>query len=191
MRIQKLMVLCALCVVLAPIRADAEWFISPFIGAAFGGRVPDAPKIDYGASGGWMGRVVGFEIDVSHRPDFFKANDVPDFLLSESSVTTVMFNGLYRVPIGWERVRPYAAAGIGLLRTRIGGGDDFVRGSGSNVGFNLGGGVMGDLGDRLALRGDVRYFRDLQELEGESEFFSLGNDKLDFWRATVGVAFRF
>jgi hypothetical protein len=31
----------------------------------------------------------------------------------------------------------------------------------------------------------------LQDLEGESEFFSLGKDKLDFWRATVGVAFRF
>ena len=31
----------------------------------------------------------------------------------------------------------------------------------------------------------------LQDLEGESEFFSLGSDKLDFWRATVGVTFRF
>jgi opacity protein-like surface antigen len=108
-----------------------------------------------------------------------------------SSVTTLMVNGVYRLPLGGERVRPYAAGGLGLLRTRIGGDDDFIRGRNSNVGLNVGGGVMGDLSDRIGLRGDIRYFRDLQRLEGESEFFSLGHDKLDFWRATVGVTFRF
>ncbi len=85
-----------------------------------------------------MGRVAGFEVDISHRPGFFEAAGVPDFLVSDSSVTTLMFNGLFRLPVG-----------------------------------------------------EGLYFRDLQDLEGESEFFSLGNDKLDFWRATVGVAFRF
>ncbi len=191
MRLQKLMFLCVFCAALAPARAHAEWFASPFIGAAFGGGVPDAPKIDYGVSSGWMGRVAGFEVDISHRPDFFEATDIPDFLLSESSVTTLMFNGLYRVPLGGERVRPYAAGGVGLLRTRIGGDDDFIRGRNSNLGLNVGGGVTGDLSDRFGLRGDIRYFRDLQGLGGESEFFSLGNDKLDFWHATVGVTFRF
>jgi opacity protein-like surface antigen len=191
MRLQKLMFLCVFCAALAPARAHAEWFASPFIGAAFGGSVPDKAKIDYGAAGGWMGRVAGFEVDISHRPDFFGATDVPDFLLSESSVTTLMFNGLYRVPVGGERLRPYAAGGLGWLRTRLGGDDDFIRGRNSNVGLNVGGGVMGDLSDRFGLRGDIRYFRDLQGLEGESEFFSLGNEKLGFWRATVGVTFRF
>ena len=191
MPLRTLVMIGALCVVLTPARAGAEWFLNPFVGAAFGGGVADGPKVDYGGAAGWMGRVVGFEVDVSHRPDFFGATDVPDFLLSESSVTTLMFNGLYRVPVGGERLRPYAAGGLGWLRTRLGGDDDFIRGRNSNVGLNVGGGVMGDLSDRFGLRGDIRYFRDLQGLEGESEFFSLGNEKLGFWRATVGVTFRF
>nr|MDQ3349854.1 porin family protein [Acidobacteriota bacterium] len=152
MRLQKLMFLCVFCAALAPARAHAEWFASPFIGAAFGGSVPDEAKIDYGAAGGWMGRVAGFEVDISHRPDFFGATDVPDFLLSESSVTTLMFNGLYRVPAGGERLRPYAAGGLGWLRTRLGDDDDFIQGRNSNVGLNVGGGVMGDLSDRFGLR---------------------------------------
>jgi len=191
MRIPRLLILCAVCSALVPAHAGADWFVSPFIGGAFGGGIAEGTKIDYGAAAGWMGRLAGFEVDVSQRPDLFEAADVPDFLLSESSVTTLMFNGLLSVPLGTERVRPYAAGGVGWLRTRIGGDDDFIRGRSSNVGFNAGGGVMGDLSDRFSLRGDIRYFRDLQELEGESEFFHLGNDKLDFWRATVGVVFRF
>lgn len=137
-----------------------------------------------------MGRVAGFEVDISHRPGFFEAAGVPDFLVSDSSVTTLMFNGLFRLPVG-EGLRPYAAGGAGWRPTRIGGDDDFIRRRSSNVGINVGGGVMARLNDRIGLRGDIRYFRDLQDLEGESEFFSLGKDKLDFWRATVGVAFRF
>lgn len=128
MRLQKLMFFCALCTVLAPARAHAEWFASPFIGAAFGGG---------------------------------------------------------------ERLRPYAAGGLGWLRTRIGADDDFIQGGNSNIGLNVGGGVTADLSDRFGLRGDIRYFRDLQALESESEFFSLGRDKLEFWRAAVGVTFRF
>ncbi|MBA3637747.1 MAG: outer membrane beta-barrel protein [Acidobacteria bacterium] len=182
----------ALCVVLTPARAGAEWFLTPFVGAAFGGGVADGPKVDYGGAAGWMGRVVGFEVDVSHRPDFFAADDAPDFLFGESSVTSIMFNGLVAAPgVFGKRLRPYAAGGVGLVRSRIGGDEDFIRGDNDNFGFNVGGGVLGHLTDRIGVRGDIRFFRDLQDLEGESEFFNLGNEKLDFWRATLGVTFRF
>lgn len=191
MRMKRWIYLVGLLVALAPTPAHAEWFLSPFVGAAFGGSVPDAPRLDYGGAAGWMGSVVGFEVDVSHRPDFFKVADVPDVLLSESSVTTVMFNGLVRLPVGGERLTPYVAGGLGWLRTRIGADEDFVRGNSNNFGFNVGGGVTAGLNDRVGLRGDIRYFRDLQDLEGESEFFSLGESKLDFWRAAVGIVFRF
>lgn len=180
-------------VVLAPIEARADWFVHPFIGGAFGGGVAEAPKVDYGLSGGWMGKAVGFEVDVSHRPDFFKVSDLPDVLFRESSVTSVMFNGLYAVPFGQvgRRLRPYAAGGVGWLRSRIGGDDDFIRGNDGNVGFNVGGGIFSDLTDRVGLRGDLRYFRDLQQRTGQSEFFNMADDKLDFWRLTGGVTFRF
>ncbi len=69
MRIDKVVVLCAVCVWLVPAPAKAEWFLTPFIGAAFAGRVPDASKIDYGAAGGWMGRVAGFDVDTTNTGD--------------------------------------------------------------------------------------------------------------------------
>lgn len=193
MRLRCLILAGALSVVLTPIEARAEWFLNPFIGAAFGGGVADAPKLEYGGSAGWMGDVVGFEVDLSHRPDFFQVSDAPDFLFGESSVTSVMFNGLLSVPSGpfGNRVRPYAAGGVGWIRSRIGGEDDFIRANESTFGFNVGGGVFGHLTDRFGVRGDVRYFRNLQDLEGESEFFSLGSQKLDFWRAAGGITFRF
>ncbi len=183
-------ILCAMCIVIAPRLASAQWSATPHIGAAVGG-VPDGAKIDYGAAVGWMGRVVGFEVDVSHSPDFFAVTDVPDVLFSQSSVTTLMVNGVLGVPFGGDRLRPYAAGGVGLFRSHIGSEDDFVRGRANNVGINLGGGVISHLSDRIGLRGDIRYFRDLQEVEGQSEFFSPGSDRLDFWRATAGVVFRF
>ncbi|MEO6239630.1 MAG: outer membrane beta-barrel protein [Vicinamibacterales bacterium] len=191
MRIDRVVVLCAVCAWLAPVPARAEWFVSPFIGAAFAGRVPDGRKLDYGGAAGWMGRVAGFEVDASHVPDFFQATDVPDFLVGKSSVTTVMVNGLVRVPIGGTRVQPYGAAGVGWLRSRIGDQDSFVRSSNNHAGVNVGGGVVVRPIERIGVRGDVRYFRDFKELQGQSEFFNFGNDKLDFWRTTVGVVFRF
>ncbi len=192
MRLRTFLACGIVCVVLVPGEARAEWFLSPFVGGAFGGGVAEPAKVDYGGSIGWMGRVVGFDVDVSHRPDFFEVSDVPDFLIGESSVTSIMFNGLVAVPSPFgDRVQPYAAAGLGWLRSRIGRDDDFIRSNNNNFGLNVGGGVLGHFSDRFGVRGDIRYFRDLQNLEGESEFFHLGNEKLDFWRATAGVIVRF
>lgn len=192
MHLRALVVIGAFCAVLVPHDATAEFRVTPFAGGAFGGGVPEGATGDFGVSAGWMGRLVGFEVDVSHRPDFFGVENVPDFLFGESSVTSVMFNGLVAVPSPFgDRIRPYAAGGLGWLRSRIGGGDDFIRGTNNNVGMNLGGGIASELTDRFGIRGDIRYFRDLQDQKGESEFFTLGNEKLDFWRATGGITFRF
>ncbi len=185
------LVMLGACVLLASNRADAQWFVSPIAGAAFGAGVSDAPKLDYGASAGWLGRTLGFEVDVSHLPDYFAVTDVPDVLFSESSVTTLMVNGLFLVPLGGDRFHPYAAGGAGLIRSHIGAEGDFIEGRSNNVGFNLGGGVIADWSDRVGIRGDLRYFRDLQDFEGEREFFGARTGKLDFWRAVGGVVIRF
>jgi opacity protein-like surface antigen len=87
-------------------------------------------------------------------------------------------------------VRPYGAIGVGLLRTRIDETDLFDDLSTNDMAFNVGFGVIGMLSDRVGLRGDVRYFRSLQDPEDDDDFdVSIGN--FDFWRATGGVTFRF
>jgi len=187
----RILLVLGVCILFSPNRAHAQWFVSPFAGVDFGGGVAEAPKLDFGGSAGWITGAVGFEVDASHRPDFFGVTDVPDVLFGRSSVTTVMFNALVMVPFGGSRFHPYAVGGAGLLRSNIGDADDFIHGRSNNFGFNVGGGVMADWRDRIGIRGDVRYFRDLQDFEGDREFFGARTGKLDFWRAVGGVVFRF
>ncbi len=185
---------CLIGSVLLPAHARADWFATGLAGAVFGGQVADAPRTTYGGSFGWLGaNRFGVEVDASHALDFFQIPDVPDVLFSESSVATVMFNGIFQVLGGASdaRLQPYVSGGAGWMRTRIGADEDFIRARNSNIGINVGGGAHAMFSDRWGVGGDLRYFRDLQDLEGESEFFSLGEAKIDFWRATGSFVVRF
>lgn len=179
---------------LFPFTAHADWFARGLGGGAFGGQAASASKSSLGGAFGWLGEGrFGGEVEASHTPDAFQVAEVPDVLLSESSVTTVMFNGIFQVLRGSSaaRLRPYASGGAGWLRARVGAEDDFVRARDSHVGINVGGGADALFSERWGVGGDLRYFRDLQNLEGESEFFSLGEQEVDFWRAVASVFVRF
>jgi hypothetical protein len=57
--------------------------------------------------------------------------------------------------------------------------------------MDLGFGAMGFMTDHVGFRGDVRYFRDLQDTERDGDgSFSLATGNFDFWRGTVGLTFR-
>ena len=59
--------------------------------------------------------------------------------------------------------------------------------SSNTLGYDIGGGVNIFLAPGVALRGDVRHLHTLQDV-------TLGvfsNDKLDFWRGSAGVTFKF
>ena len=116
-----------------------------------------------------------------------------DFDFGDSNVTSIMGNVVVGVPIGGQTgggIRPYASGGIGLLKTRVDGGDLFDDFNRNDLGINVGGGVQGYFTDTIGIRGDIRYFRSLEDDEADGEF-DLGLADFDFWRATVGVTFRF
>ena len=182
-----------------PKPASADWMFTPFVGATTGGSVKDFSGFEletdtkgtFGAGLTWMGAgILGFDIDFGYTPDFF--GDDPDF--GDSNVTTLMASVILGAPIGGQSgpgLRPYVVGGVGLLRERIDSANEFFGDvSRSEMGFNLGAGVNAFFTDNLGLRGDVRYFRALQE-GGESDLDVFDLDSLDFWRATVGVTFRF
>ena len=55
--------------------------------------------------------------------------------------------------------------------------------------MNIGAGINGQFTDNVGIRGDVRYFRSLQDNEPDNDLdLSLGS--FDFWRGTVGMTFR-
>ena len=56
--------------------------------------------------------------------------------------------------------------------------------------MNAGAGLHMFFSDSVGIRGDVRYFRSLQDDEPDDEF-DIALSDFDFWRASVGVTFRF
>ena len=185
-----------LAALLTPRPARADGLIIPFIGADFGGDAGDCAKavpcstnqMSYGLGLGFMvGGVVGFEGEIAHAPHFFgEASE-----RGGNSVLTIMANVLVGVPLG--PVRPYAAAGVGVIHTDISKSNVGLYDAFSNNSFALevGGGLIGMFSQHVGVRGDLRYLRTLQDLEFSDTHFDLNNKALEFWRGSLGVVFRF
>jgi opacity protein-like surface antigen len=188
-----------------PVPAAADWLLTPFVGTTFNGSadfddgLPGGDdferKFTYGGSLGWMGAgAIGFEFDVGYAPNFFESIvDDDDFTFADdSNVTTLMGNIIIGAPIGGQSgpgIRPFGVAGLGLIRTQVTGADNFFDVDANDWGFNIGAGIIGFISDSVGIRGDVRYFRSFEGNDEEDFDFALG--EFDFWRATVGITFRF
>jgi len=190
----------------APAKASADWLFTPFIGMTFGGSATfNEAGFDFedkfekrgtfGASLAWMGAgIAGFEIDFGYTPNFFESTEGDiDFEFGDNNITTLMANLVLGAPVGGQTgmgIRPYASGGLGIIRSRIGDAGDLFEVSSDDWGFNAGAGVAGFFSDNVGLRGDVRYFRSLQDNEPDDEFdIALGSFR--FWRGSVGITFRF
>jgi hypothetical protein len=190
----------------APGKASADWLFTPYVGWNWGGTAGFTDiagdfedeferRSNFGASLAWMGAgAVGFEVDFGYSPNFFEnTTGDGDFEFGDSNVTTLMANLTVGAPFGGQQgggIRPYASGGVGLIKSRIGDASDLFEVDSNDFGLNVGGGVAGFFSDRLGLRGDVRYFRSLQDNEPDDEIdVALGS--FSFWRGTVGVIFRF
>src|SRR5688572_4068550 len=200
MQVRKLFMISLLLLALLPVSASAQsWFVSPFVGANFGGSAdfgdfPDADdeverRLDFGATVGWNPNVVGFEVDFGWSPNFFQdTSGDANFEFGDSNVTTFMTNLLISAPPG-SGLRPYLSSGLGLIRAQIESDGLFNDLSTNDLGVNVGAGINGQFNDNVGIRGDVRYFRSLQDNEPDNDLdLSLGS--FDFWRGTVGLTFR-
>ncbi len=186
-------IIAAAVVALLPSAADADWLFTPYAGGNFGGDSADT-QANFGISAAWMGAgVFGFEFDAGFAPDFFDTGVEDEFaLISNSSVSTYMFNAVVGVPVGGQDgmgVRPYGSAGIGAIRSDVESDLGLVDANDTDFGWNVGGGAMGFFSDAVGLRGDVRYFRSLEN-ELEDTPFTEDVGRFGFWRLSGGVVFR-
>lgn len=171
----------------APSQARAEGYISPFAGVHFGNDQIEKKPV-YGVNAGWMGAgVIGGEIDFGWAPDAFGES-------VDNHVLDLMANLIVGIPVGGTRgpgIRPYVTGGLGLIQTVIGSGidgiDDYDQ---KDFGFNLGAGAMGFFSDHVGLRGDVRYFRTINDNDSSLDDLDLDLGNFDFWRASVGIVIR-
>jgi opacity protein-like surface antigen len=177
-----------------PSVAFADVLLTPFAGITF---VDDAGKNKptFGATLG-VGSLIGLELDVSQtRLGTF--DDLP-IVSFEASATTVMGNLVVRVPAG--PVQPYVSGGAGIIRIK---GDvevpffgDVLSASAQDFGVNVGGGVHIFPTPNFGIRADARYFRTVGDLAWDEIRDIDGLDDLplprvDFWRVTGGVTFKF
>jgi opacity protein-like surface antigen len=205
MSLRKFVITASLVVVAsaaAPSKASADWLLTPFIGATFGGNanLPDQGlsvqneferRLSYGASIAWMGAgIFGFEADFGYSPNFFRSDDNGNKInfVGDGNETTLMANVVLGAPLGG--VRPYVSGGVGIMKSSVDNLDQFFdKPTSSDLGYDVGAGVMGFFSHNIGLRGDVRYFRSLQKDESNTLDLALGSFK--FWRGTVGVTFKF
>jgi opacity protein-like surface antigen len=195
--------------------ASADWLFTPYLGIVFGGaaNTVDINTLDeafeqrstFGGSLGFMGGgVLGFEMDFGYTPNFFQLTEGGEdfeFFNVDSSMTTLMGNVVLGIPIGGTTgggVRPYVSGGLGLMRANVSFEDIFDDLSTNELGLNVGGGVHAFFSDSIGIRGEVRYFRGLEQQDDddplEDDDFAdedFGLEDFDFWRATIGVTFRF
>jgi hypothetical protein len=163
-------------------------YLTPYIGSSFDSTFDDfGTKLHYGASLTWLGASgLGFEVDFGYAPTFFEPGEDEFFELdSEGSVTTLMANLVLGGRGGG--LKPYASGGFGLMRSRIEAVSDLLDYSDNGFGVNVGGGLRGG-SDRIGIRGDLRYFRQISDLAPLNSF-ELGD--FSFWRGTVGLSFGF
>ena len=191
--------------VAAPSKASADWLLTPFVGWNWGGTANLLESDDFddefeqkamfGASLAWMGAgVFGFEVDFGFSPNFFEnTSGSGDFEFADSNLTTVMGNLIIGVPIGGQHgvgFRPYAVGGMGLVKSRLGSSGDLFNVDSTDWGFDVGAGAMFFFSDNVGLRGDVRYFRSLEDVEPIDDV-NIGLANFRFWRGTLGVTIRF
>jgi hypothetical protein len=195
MRIQRTWSLLVLVagVLYLPASAEADTFFTPYLGSSFAAKYgPAEPnsKLVYGADLMWLGTSgVGFELDFAYHPNFFEPGDDEELFDFESDGNVLTFMG--NLVFGYQGggIQPYVTGGFGLMRSNISDVSGFFDDINDTAwGVNAGGGLR--LGGRtFGVRGDLRYFRQLSDIEfGDAEV-----DLADFsyWRGTVGVSFGF
>ncbi len=197
----------------APARAD--WFLTPYVGLAFGGAsnqfvLNDADdqfeqRVNFGGSISYRTKgIFGFELDYAVAPNFFQFTggtnnfDLFDF---DSSVQTLMGNVVIALPVGGSSgvgFQPYLTAGVGTIRTQLRSESDLFDDITSNdSGFNLGAGAHFFVSSHFGVRADVRYLRGFESIDDEdpvedNPFFdqAFATETFNFYRGTVGLTFR-
>jgi opacity protein-like surface antigen len=187
-------IVAAVFVLLAGARgAAAQVFVNPFVDTTLSSpsAVGSSSQPGFGVSIGNVGKVVGFETELTYQPELI---DNSANALAKNRVFTVSGNLLVGPTIG--RVKPYGAAGVGNLNLNVTRLSSLVIPSPESVSsnyltVNVGGGIMGFVTTHMGVRADLRYYRAFGFKLTDLETAGLALDRFDFWRAGVGVVVKF
>lgn len=182
-------VLLAVAAGSTPARADG--FLVPFLGYNFAGDSSNCQSLtncedkhaNFGVSIGSGSGIFGFEEDIAWAKDFY--GSLPG---TDNNVFTAMSNLMVGVFTG--PVQPYVLGGIGLVRSHVS-LNPAVSSSNNALGYDLGGGITVYPSRRVGIRGDLRHLHTFQDVDILKLGTLFTGEKLEFWRASAGIAFRF
>jgi hypothetical protein len=140
---------------------------------------------------------IGAEGLIVYTPGFFQQDnpplidgEVPPDIVS-SRTLALMGNVVLTIPRSWNEygLRPFVSGGIGMLSATAIDALDILAVDTKLLGYNVGGGAVGFLTDRVGLRFDLRYFSNLKP--SDPELNATGRVHLSYWTGSVGVVFRY
>ena len=192
---------CCALVLLTPHAAAAEWHITPMVGFTFAGNT-SLVDLEKGATkvhrqfGGAVtllgGGLFGVEGVFVYTPGFFKGENLG--LVTHSRNLALLGNVVLTAPRRWTEygLRPFVSGGLGLLRVSESDPADAFPVAENLAGFNVGGGAIGFLSQRIGLRFDLRYYANLHRTAAMSSSgaIALGPTHLRYFTASVGIVFR-
>jgi hypothetical protein len=192
-----------------------EWVVTGFVGGNFGQNSLSS-SVDFGGTISYLYKgFVGGEFIAGFSPKF----KFDRLVTGDADINNYMANAIVAIPVGsLHGFRPFVSGGLGAVTMSLnsnaifplGPSSSFINTAGNNSVFDpnashfagdIGVGVMA-FGGRWGVRGDVRYFSSigttnstglLSTATGSTTTLkdnSLLND-VKFWRANIGVAFRF
>lgn len=200
--------MCAVLIAGSPRLASADWLFTPFVGLTFKGDTtlidletidfePASSKVhwNFGGTVTWLGSgPLGAEGLFVYTPGFFEAGDSPG-PISNSRSMALMGNIVLAAPRGWNEygLRPLVSGGFGLLHASATDLDEvelFTKPV-NLWGYNIGGGAVGFLSERVGLRFDIRYFSEVRPKDDPEIIFSFGPVELSYWTTSVGVVIKY
>ena len=193
-RCRRLIAAAAFLALIPAADASAQGIVSPFLGSTFSGPALACGSLTgceegsttYGVGLGTLGSFFGFELDLGYTKAFLGEVDEEE----SSSMLTVMGNLIVGPKIG--PVQPYGVGGLGMLKLSVDPGlSALLEDSETKLAWDLGGGIIVFFGEHVGVRGDIRYFRTLQDFDFLPLLSAGGGAKMDFNRATAAVVFKF
>ena len=197
----RVLALTAVLLLAAPPLASADWQFAPFIGLTFQGMTTvvdleagaERPHWNFGGAVTYIGdSPFGLEAYFVRTPNFFDREEVVQ--VERSLTYAVMANAVLATPRNWNRygLRPYVSGGIGRLHAY----NEDARAAIAPIllnllGINVGGGAVGFVSDRVGLRFDLRFFRNIRGVEPGGDPVAIGPVRLRYWTSSIGVVVRY
>jgi opacity protein-like surface antigen len=181
------------------------WLASGFVGSTFNQNsdtnlnIVDESSLTFGGQIAylWAGKI-GAEFLADFSPGF-KVNTL--LLADDPNMSSYMANVIAVAPFGYgKHIQPFVSGGLGAVRLSADVlnnplliNSDTTSGHDTRWGANVGGGLMA-FANTVGFRADIRWFRTATDEHLTSNVVDqiAGSfiDDLSFWRANVGVAFR-